>query len=629
MGGVRSITGVTVSGIGDIALLVGANGSGKSSFLYGLSLFAIGGARLPVPGRAAAPPGRVAVVGRTELPGARGVLWVDVEFELTAEDRAQVAAGNAWEPFPTVTRLGLRTEVSPDGMPGMVQMRYNGGVVFDGSNWRLPEGTPPQTNASSARSMLCNLGNAVLQRWVLRSIPARRRLEPEPVGPAPTQEGWDGSGLKRRLLKFSMSAPPVRKLLHELEAAFHRVTGETTQILPRQAVGDNLLRVFVQAGVEDQEFDLELSGDGWQELLILLAGVFTADPGTVLAVEEPELHLHPGAQRRLLQVLREEAERRKLQFLIATHSTTLLDHVLVDSVHCFRRGGDGRTGVTTVPVRSPDVFVALGVRRSDACLATGILFVEGPGDAELVRRWGARADVSPEAVGAVIQPIGGKRNAGYYADAESLKALGGELGPLPHAFILDRDERSDEEVAKLGGRGWLVLGRREIENYLLDPAAISRYLACQGKRISPEQVAADIQEVGASLRAYTLLRAISVARGSAPAPGEVLRAASGLNAADDAPLVDSAVRLLGASVHTEEALAAELRARLAETRRWLDARWDRDGATVAAPGKDVLQMLRVRYDVQQLSVRELADEVEPPAEIVAFLRDFCVKCAAG
>jgi len=45
---------------------------------------------------------------------------------------------------------------------------------------------------------------------------------------------------------------------------------------------------------------------------------------------------------------------------------------------------------------------------------------------------------------------------------------------VPHMFILDRDERSDEELRKLRqvGKHVHVLERRELENYLFSPPAI-------------------------------------------------------------------------------------------------------------------------------------------------------------
>ena len=49
-------------------------------------------------------------------------------------------------------------------------------------------------------------------------------------------------------------------------------------------------------------------------------------------------------------------------------------------------------------------------------------------------------------------------------------------------FITDRDERDDTEVAKmiekLGSRAELrVLAKRELENYLLDPTAVAKFLS--------------------------------------------------------------------------------------------------------------------------------------------------------
>jgi putative ATP-dependent endonuclease of OLD family len=70
-------------------------------------------------------------------------------------------------------------------------------------------------------------------------------------------------------------------------------------------------------------FNLANTSSGVQQAAILATKISTCLPGGVLLIEEPELHLHAGAQR----VLREIIERRStdLQFFITTHSTLFTD----------------------------------------------------------------------------------------------------------------------------------------------------------------------------------------------------------------------------------------------------------------------------------------------------------------
>ncbi len=84
--------------------------------------------------------------------------------------------------------------------------------------------------------------------------------------------------------------------------------------------------------------------------------MIAAEPGQVVYLEQPEMHLHPRAQRRLAHVLADSANRGVV-VVAETHSALLLREVQtlvatgklsVDKVklHWFQRQDDGRTVVT-------------------------------------------------------------------------------------------------------------------------------------------------------------------------------------------------------------------------------------------------------------------------------------------
>jgi predicted ATPase len=72
--------------------------------------------------------------------------------------------------------------------------------------------------------------------------------------------------------------------------------------------------------------------DGTLRLLALLVAIFQVEPSLV-AVEEPEVALHPGAARGLTEALLEAAEERPI--LIATHSADVLDNSSIDPDQVF------------------------------------------------------------------------------------------------------------------------------------------------------------------------------------------------------------------------------------------------------------------------------------------------------
>ncbi len=50
-----------------------------------------------------------------------------------------------------------------------------------------------------------------------------------------------------------------------------------------------------------------------------------AAPDRLFLLDEPELHLHPDLQRRMLAYMRERSSRHNIQFIVITHSPTILD----------------------------------------------------------------------------------------------------------------------------------------------------------------------------------------------------------------------------------------------------------------------------------------------------------------
>jgi predicted ATPase len=70
----------------------------------------------------------------------------------------------------------------------------------------------------------------------------------------------------------------------------------------------------------------------------LLTALIQSPPPSLLAIEEPELAIHPGA----LTVIRDfivEAQRHT-QIILTTHSPELLDHFEADYIRVVHRAGD-------------------------------------------------------------------------------------------------------------------------------------------------------------------------------------------------------------------------------------------------------------------------------------------------
>ncbi len=97
-------------------------------------------------------------------------------------------------------------------------------------------------------------------------------------------------------------------------------------------------------------------------VLPVLAALIQADPGQLVYIEQPELHLHPRAQVKLAQLLA-GAANRGVRLVIETHSSLLLRGILTEIaqdkiassrviLHWFERNRE--SGISTVHSKEPD-----------------------------------------------------------------------------------------------------------------------------------------------------------------------------------------------------------------------------------------------------------------------------------
>jgi hypothetical protein len=259
-------------------------------------------------------------------------------------------------------------------------------------------------------------------------------------------------------------------------------------------------------------------GGGIEQLLLVATALKTTNDQASLFLEEPELYLHAGAQRYLIDTLRREAR----QVFIATHSPvfvnvpgtrTIYRTELIGSATTFTNVSNGE-GLS-------EVLDDLGYRNSDLLFSDAVLFVEGPSDRDVITVLAATLGLNLLELNIAILPIGGASNSAQMpARSDVLKKISAE-SPVPHVFLMDRDERSKSDIDRLKsevGEQLHVLHRREIENYLLVPRAIRETLRirCQSNAESlrrletttEDQIASWIQQAAMGLKQQTLLKRV-------------------------------------------------------------------------------------------------------------------------
>jgi putative ATP-dependent endonuclease of OLD family len=328
----------------------------------------------------------------------------------------------------------------------------------------------------------------------------------------------DGSNLSQLLHAIHSNDPErFRRIERTVQSA---VPDVGTLITPLR--GNSTFVAFLQGKSVIRMKDM---GTGVEELL-MVAAILETVPDPNLFLEEPEGHLHPGAQRYLMDLLRDRAH----QALVATHSPVFLSPSVDTAV--FRVALTGRrTSVAPAPdAAGLDAALSeIGSRNSDLLLSDAVLFVEGPSDGTVLRAL-AGAIGSPLLLSRVtILSLGGTDASISKAKVRSSVLEGiSNRTPIPHMFILDRDERSEIELKSLESLGdrVVVLERRELENYLLVPRAIitalkvrfasSADLLAAVEAATSEDISAIIAAASEALYESVLLKRVRAELGGLP-----------------------------------------------------------------------------------------------------------------
>ncbi len=269
------------------------------------------------------------------------------------------------------------------------------------------------------------------------------------------------------------------------------------------------ITMFCTEGRVDRE--LCWAGFGFQVWLQILTHLTSSAGCNVLIVDEPEIYLHPDLQRRLFQILKATGQ----QIILATHSAEMVNEAEHDDVIIINKVKRSATRVADIDGLQEALFSigsAQNIHLARLSRGRKILFLEGD-DHRLLRRFAARLKFQnlAESTDVTFIPIGGFGQRQKIADAAWTfeKVLKSEIAI---AAILDRDYRCSEEIetiiidARATVTNFHILGRKEIENYLLVPSAlagaINDQLAGRSKdlRISESDVETLLDEITTEMK---------------------------------------------------------------------------------------------------------------------------------
>ena len=209
----------------------------------------------------------------------------------------------------------------------------------------------------------------------------------------------------------------------------------------------------LEVGLGDSDFSEGAYGRGlgsnnilFMACELLLLGA-EEDGFPLLIIEEPEAHLHPQRQLRLMAFLQGRAEKKRvdgqsIQIIVTTHSPNLASEVKLDNLVLLhdRRGysmAEGRTKLTRSDYRFLQRF--LDVTKANLFFARGVVIVEGDAENLLLPVVARLIDRDFDEYGVSIVNVGGIGLSRYgRIFMREQPGIDGEVS-IPIACITDMD----------------------------------------------------------------------------------------------------------------------------------------------------------------------------------------------
>ncbi|WP_223701701.1 AAA family ATPase [Sutcliffiella deserti] len=323
---------------------------------------------------------------------------------------------------------------------------------------------------------------------------------------------FTGLELYEDIKKLLLGSLDDREKIAEFQEFLGRVffAGEQITLVP--SINSDVLNVKIG---EEREQPIHKLGDGIQSIIILTFPIFKyRDKNVLMFIEEPELYLHPGLQRKLIETMVSEVGD-SVQYFITTHSNHFLDLTLdieQISIYSFdkeledtgQKEKDAKFYMDNVSNEDNNVLEMLGVRNSSVFLSNCTIWVEGITDRYYLRHFlqiyidsiDDNIDVKEDFHFSFVEYSGNNITHWSFLDDEETEAESPyssmNVEKLCRKLLLITDKDSERKLSRQQkleeklGESYYCLNCKEIENIL--PKTVLLKVIADYENVCPEEL---------------------------------------------------------------------------------------------------------------------------------------------
>lgn len=304
-------------------------------------------------------------------------------------------------------------------------------------------------------------------------------------------------GTNNILNSDASNLPEVLNILQGDKIRFERYNSYVRKIFPQ--IHQISIRPFndqsncVEIVVWNENPELERSdlvvplsecGTGIGQVLAILYVILTSDMSKVIIIDEPNSFLHPGASKKLVEILKEHPQH---QFIISTHSPSTIAASNPQTIHIIKYK-NAESKIETVDLQETNnqqnYLAEIGAKLSDVFGADSILWVEGKTEEICFPKIIEKIDGISLMGNVVLSVINTgdfnqKKNADLIFKTYEKLSIGKGLLPPAIGFFFDSEKLTKiekEDLARKSKNAVIFTKRKMFENYLLNNNAIFNIL---------------------------------------------------------------------------------------------------------------------------------------------------------